>query len=319
MFFGCHPKETNSDDRLPLNCGCGKCTLDSIMRQPCPSPKSDLLPILSVHPDHVLAMNMNQEWNLQRETREIHSKFRDSLRKTCDQLEESQVSVIKVLRVVKSQIKDPCTIDTVHIDDYSKLQDFLCNQISWFQYRQVTQIVHEFLYSNEDIKSIWKEYTEELTSYAKAKNRALDYEGVQFCSRYSHTDKVLMVALDPAYAIKLSDVPDLRDTLCRIIGEDCIYFYRVYRGSIIFEFIVTMLEKERLFLFTVHPFSRNQLNELTKLNIISLHFEGTCVFVDLELWNPLFRMRLYDLEVGKYTVTTVHACIVKFKCLPALK
>lgn len=298
LFFTGNQPERDTNYRRPYNCGCGKCTIQSILKEDCPSPNSGLLPIFSFNPAHKLVgkYDMHDRSELKDKTEDMYEKFKEALIKTYRQLKASQVSDEEVVAAVNTRLRKPYAVQLFqHEDKHKHLLDFLDEKIPWFQHTLMSRIVEQFLPNNDEINSIWRDYTEDLKRYAE--NRVEEYEGVEFGLPPSRGRTILWLAIDDEMIkMKLSDVHDLRRAFCKILSPKpvVLYLYAVTQSSIILEFVVLQLKEEEL--KETFSLSKTQLQELINLNIISLHIEGTHVYTELELWNPLTKE---DVTLGK--------------------
>ena len=274
----------------PYNCGCGKCTVQSILEKDCPTPRTDKLPIFSFNPAHKLAgkVNENEVWLLQSKTIDISQMFKNALHETLVQLQANRVPVSKIVSVVRLYCEEPNTGAAFECDgdNYAKLLIFLRDKISWFQHDIMSSIVNCLLEDNEEVAELvgelWIKYTEELKKYAK--NRVEEYEGVEFGLPPTDKHRILWMALDPGLNIKLSDIPALRQAFCKVF--DCsnavLYFYTARHSSVILEFVITLSAYKDIF-----PLSQDQIQQLANIDVISLHIEDTDVFPQTAKWITL--------------------------------
>ena len=273
----------------PYNCGCGKCTIQSILENACLTPlTSDQLPIFSFNPAHKLAgkVDANKVWLLERKTNDISSMFKDTLYETLQQLQANRVSISRIVSVVRYYCEEPNTGSTFECDcdNYDELLLFLRDKVSWFQHDIMSTIVNRLLKDNAEVKELWRKYSNELKKYGE--NRVEEYEGVEFGLPPTDEHKILWMALDPGLnkIIKLRDIPALRDAFCEVFGcsNVVLYFYTARHSSVILEFVITLSAYKKIF-----PLSQDQIQQLAKLDIISLHIEDTDVFPQTAEWISL--------------------------------
>ena len=287
-------KEFSFTDNLsyyrPYNCGCGNCTIQSILENACPNPlTSEKLPIFSFNPAHKLAhklagkVDANKVCLLQRKTIHISLMFKDALHETLEQLEANRVSVSRIVSVVRYYCEEPNTGSTFECDcnNYDELLLFLRDKVSWFQHDIISRIVNRLLKDNAEVKELWRKYSNELKTYGE--NRVEEYEGVEFGLPPTDEHKILWMALDPGLnkIIKLRDIPALQDAFCKVFGcsNVVLYFYTARHSSVILEFIITLSAYKKIF-----PLSRDQIQQLANLDIISLHIEDIDVFPQTAEW-----------------------------------
>ena len=314
-FFTGKQPEGDMNYHRPRNCGCGKCTIQSILKKDCPSPNSDLLPIFSFNPAHKLVgkYDMHDRSELKDKTEDMYDKFKKALIKTYEQLRASKVPDEEVIVAVNVWLRKPNAVRSFQHEDKQKhLLKFLDENIPWFQHTLMFHIIEQFLPKKKNINKIWRDYTEDLKKYAE--NRVEEYEGVEFGMPPSRGRTILWLAIDDEMIkMKLSDVHDLRRAFCKILGPKpvVLYFYAVNQSSIILEFVVSQLEEREI--KHIFSFSIFQLHELINLNIISLHIEDTHVYTELELWNPLTKE---DATLGKsLTVFCCTTASMSYKCI----
>ena len=288
----------------PYNCGCGNCTIQSILENACPTPLTDKLPIFSFNPAHKLAgkLNENEVWLLHSKTMDMFEMFKKTLHKTLVRLQANRVPVSKIVSVVKLYCEEPNTGAAFECDgdNYAKLLIFLRDKISWFQHDIMSSIVNCLLEDNEEVSELvgelWIKYAEELKEYAE--NRVEEYEGVEFGLPPTDKHKILWMALDPGLNIKLSDIPALRQAFCKVF--DCsnavLYFYTARRSSVILGFVITLSAYKDIF-----PLSQNQIQQLAKLDVISLQIEDTDVFPQTAEWISLMEGKDAPLCKSIYT------------------
>ena len=268
----------------PYNCGCGKCTVQSIFAKACPTPLTDRLPIFSFNPAHKLAekVDENKVWLLHRKTKNMSQMFKNALQETLEQLQASRVPISKIVSVVRLYCEEPNTGATFECHNYDELLVFLRDKVSWFQHDIMSCIVNRLLKDNVEVKDLWRKYSDELKKYGE--NRVEEYEGVEFGLPPTDEHKILWMALDPGLNIKLSDIPALRQAFCKVF--DCsnvvLYFYTARHSSVILEFVITLSAYKDIF-----PLSQNQIKQLANLDVISLHIEDTDVFPQAAEWISL--------------------------------
>ena len=330
-FFTGNQPETDTKYRPLHNCGCGKCTIQSILKKDCPSPNLDLLPIFRFNPAHKLAekYDMHDRSILKDKTEDMYEKFKKALIQTYRQLRASQVPDEEVVVAVNVWLRKPNTVRLVQQEDKHKhLLDFLDENIPWFEHTLMFHIVEQFLPGNVEITGIWEDYIEDLKRYAD--DRVEEYEGVEFGMPPKRGRKILWLAIDDEMIkMKLSEVSDLRRAFCKILDGPkrknektenekpekekpvVLYFFAVNQSSIILEFVVSQLEEREI--KHIFSFSIFQLHELINLNIISLHIEDTHVYTELELWNPLTKE---DVTLGKsLTVLRCTTASMSYACI----
>ena len=288
-----HKRNFSFTDNLsyyrPYNCGCGECTIQSILANACPTPLTDKLPIFSFNPAHKLAgkLDENEVWLLHSKTMDMVKKFRKTLHKTMVRLQANRVHVSEIVSAVRLYCEKPNTGAAFECDgdNYSKLLVFLRDKVSWFQHDVMSSIVNCLLEGNEEVAEVgelWRKYADELKKYAK--NRVEEYEGVEFGLPPTDKHRILWMALDPGLDTKLSDIPALRKAFCEVF--DCsnvvLFFYTARRSSVILEFVITLSAYKDIF-----PLSQDQIQQLAKLDVISLHIEDTDVFPQTAEWVSL--------------------------------
>ena len=270
----------------PYNCGCGKCTIQSIFKKACPTPLTDKLPIFSFNPAHKLAGKVNESkvWLLHCKTMDMSRMFKNALYETLVRLQANRVPVSKIVSVVRLYCEEPNTGATFECDgdDYDELLVFLRDKVSWFQHDIISCIVDRLLKDNAEVEEIWRKYSDELKNYAE--NRVEEYEGVEFGLPPTDEHTTLWMALDPGLNIKLSDIPALRQTFCKVFGcsNVVLYFYTARRSSVILEFVITLSAYKDIF-----PLSQDQIQQLANLDIIALHIEDNDVFPQTAEWISL--------------------------------
>ena len=285
----------------PYNCGCGKCTVQSILEKDCPTPRTDKLPIFSFNPAHKLAgkVNENEVWLLQSKTIDISQMFKNALHETLVQLQANRVPVSKIVSVVRLYCEEPNTGATFECDadNYDELLVFLRDKVSWFQHDVMSCIVNCLLKKNSEVKELWKKYSDELKKYGE--NRIEEYEGVEFGLPPTDEHKILWMALDPGLNIKLSDIPALRQAFCKVFGcsNVILYFYTARHSSVILEFVITLSAYKDIF-----PLSQDQIQQLANLDVIALHIEDIDVFPQTAEWISLMGGK--DVTLCK----SVHVC-----------
>ena len=270
----------------PYNCGCGKCTIKSILENACPTPLTDKLPIFSFNPVHKLAgkVNENELWLLHSKTIDMSQKFKNVLHETLQKLQANRVPVSDIVSVVRLYCEEPNTSATFECDgdNYAKLLVFLRDKISWFQHDVMSCIVNRLLKNNAEVKELWRKYSDELKKYAE--NRVEEYEGVEFGLPPTDGHKILWMALDPGLNVKLSDIPALRQAFCKVF--DCsnavLYFYTARHSSVILEFVITLSAYKDIF-----PLSQDQLQQLANRGVIALHIDDNDVFPQTAEWISL--------------------------------
>ena len=291
----------------PYNCGCGKCTIQSILENTCQNPltSSDKLPIFSFNPAHKLAgkVDANKVWLLERKTINISLMFKDTLYETLQQLKANRVPVSEIVSVVRYYCEEPNTGSTFECDcgNYDELLLFLRDKVSWFQHDIMSTIVNRLLKDNVEVKELWRKYSNELKKYGE--NRVEEYEGVEFGLPPTDEHKILWMALDPGLnkIIKLRDIPALRDAFCEVFGcsNVVLYFYTARHSSVILEFVITLSAYKKIF-----PLSQDQIQQLANLDVISLHIEDNDVFPQTAEWISLMGGK--DVMLCKST----HSCRV---------
>ena len=292
----------------PYNCGCGKCTIQSILEKDCPTPLTDKLPIFSFNPAHKLAgkLDENEVWSLHRDTMDMFKMFKKTLHKTLVRLQANRVPVSKIVSVVRLYCEEPNTGAAFECDgdNYAKLLIFLRDKISWFQHDIMSSIVNCLLEDNEEVAELvaelWRKYSDELKKYAE--NRVEEYEGVEFGLPPTDKHRVFWMALDPGLDTKLSDIPALRNAFCKVFGcsNVVLYFYTAHRSSVILEFVITLSAYKEIF-----PLSRKQTQQLANLDVIALHTEDTDVFPKTTEWTSL---------IGGKDVTFCKSIHTKLEC-----
>ena len=220
--------------------------------------------------------------------------FKNALLETLEQLHANRVPVSKIVSVVRLYCEEPNTGATFECDgdNYAKLLVFLRDKVSWFQHHVISCIVNRLLKDNAEIEELWKKYSDELKKYAE--NRVEEYEGVKFGLPPTDEHKILWMALDPGLNIKLSDVPALRQAFCKVLGcsNAVLYFYTACQSSVILEFVIALSAYKKIF-----PLSRDQIQQLANLDVISLRIEKNVVFPQTAKW--IFLMGRKDVMLCK--------------------
>ena len=275
------------------NCGCGECTLSSIILKDCPNPKLDeSVPI--IRHNLVAKQELRTVLKLKRETIELIKKFKEVIKKTWQKLEEKQVPTEDVFRNFEFNyiFKDK---DIIHDD---RLLVFLGKNLTWFDCELMDDLINDFLKDDQDVTEVWAKYKDELKEYAK--RRIEEYEGIQFALPPKEGFVPIYMAIDPAFEMKLCDLSTLTMNFRKILGLDKdkhkdIFLYGIRTGSIILTFVLPQSMYKNLF-----PLSGDQLLDLIELDIISLHIEEFHVFPDSEEWSFVHRNR-----PGKNTIISL--------------
>ena len=248
----------------PFGCGCGECTISSIMKG-CPQPDDDEeVPILKVNPTHPLAENHSKakQWKLEQKTREIQKKFDHCFRRTAHFLHAKKVKISKIkdfLALASPQIADELGM----FNSINKLLGFLHRErwLSWFNYELLNDLINEFLQGVFSLES----YEEALKEYASS--RVEEYDGVQFgLPAKPGQNKILLLKIDSEYRkLKvLNDIQPLRSSICQILKQHytLLYLVTIHCSIITLEFLMPLHLCTNLF-----PLSQEQLAELARVGV----------------------------------------------------
>ena len=251
----------------PFGCGCGGCTISSIVKG-CPQPNTEEeVPIFKVSSTHPLTTKLcyseAKQWELEEKTREIQEMFVECIRSTAHLLQEKDVKISEVEEFLLPALAASHSLyELAKCGNHNRLLSFLIEKrlLSWFNYKLLDDLVAKFLqgvFSLESYKNAFKEY---------ASGRVEEYEGVEFGLPVQPGDKVLILKIDSEYRnIKvLWDISRLQSSISQILGQRYTLLHLVtFDCSILtLEFLIPHCLYNELF-----PLSQQQLAELSQVGV----------------------------------------------------
>ena len=266
------------EDSLCQVCGCGNCTVkDWIQGKPCSSPIWDRYPdfiLLDPSKQKQPPRSLRKQNFFHGETKNLFEKFKKCSKITwrCLNEEIKGVGLRKNLDVddVATALFAEFNLSPSQASTMADLRDILKQlRVSWYNFTPIFSIAEEHLMEKyPEVKESWEGYCSSFKDYCKNR-RISKCNDMPFGEEAD--DNVFILTVDDMYNdIRLSDIPDLRDSLCHVLDvpSASVHLVAVRVESVHFHFVYCLDDYITRFTLTDHQ--KQQLAALIHYKIISL-------------------------------------------------
>ena len=244
---------------LPMDCGCGKCNINSFLSNPsgCPNPNPNKgVPVLKDSYEYQRRLDdVEEEESLNMKTMTINDVFSIFQRKICQSFKNRNITAKDVIQYLMTKpsnyrsskvytaqeyyILDYCTD---HLQQKQNLDElffeFLPNFWSWYDPTLLEDLIKRF--GDDTDKDKLEVYLGELAEYFGSRKIERP-EDVVFKSVSRFGRKVLLLKIDQEWeAVPMRQVNRIRTKVADILGLDksALFLCSVRRGCLLFKFLV---------------------------------------------------------------------------------
>lgn len=235
-------------------CGCGRCTLHTLCKRPCPNPSSENpLRIWNCSEnEQSLCDQKEREEQLKHETHEIMFLFATLVTLTTTFFEKMKIPLKKVLEwlkyveflepIAKKEAKSLGQEDTLHqVDQHQELFSILHDYWSWYNYDLLKHLIITF--GDKELKRELHGYQKQFKHYFKKRKQVkilpLSQNNFSFGNDGKKETKILLVKVDEMWdEIPLAWVRTVHHKIATILDVPMhtLYLTSVSRGCVQLKF-----------------------------------------------------------------------------------